>query len=118
MWANLHLLFWLSLIPFATAWVGQNPHAAVPTAIYCAVLFCCGLAYTALQLSLIAVNGQDSTLARALGTDWKGRLSLICYAAAIALAFVALSLSELLVVAIAILWFVPDPRVEHALSDE
>jgi uncharacterized membrane protein len=118
MWANLGLLFWLSLIPFATAWVGQNPQAKLPTAIYSAVLFCCGLAYGILAQTLVAVSGRDSAVGRAVGTDRKGRISLACYAAAIPLAFVAPWLSDALVVAVLFMWFIPDRRVERALIQE
>ena len=118
MWANLLLLFWLSLIPFVTAWVGQNPRAAVPTAVYSGVLLCAALAYTVLQSALVAVNGRDSAVARASGADRKGRISLACYAVAIVVAFVAPWLSDILIVGVAIVWFIPDRRVERALIEE
>ena len=89
MWANLHLLFWLSLIPFVTAWVGQNPAASLPTAVYSGVLFCAGTAFTLLSLALIAVDGKESAIARGVGSNRKGVASIICYALAVAVAFVA-----------------------------
>ena len=118
MWANLFLLFWLSLIPFATAWVGQNPQSAVPTAVYSAVLLCSGMAFFTLSQVLAAINGPESTVARAIGTDWKGRVSLIAYALAIAAAFFVPWVSDGLIVAVAILWFVPDRRVERAIGGD
>jgi uncharacterized membrane protein len=118
MWANLHLLFWLSLIPFVTAWVGQNPAASLPTAVYSVVLFCSGTAFTLLSLALIAANGTGSTIARAVGSNRKGIVSLLCYALAIGFAFVAPWMSDVFVVAVALMWFVPDRRVERALVKE
>lgn len=111
MWANLHLLFWLSLIPFVTGWLGENG-GAVPAAFYGIVLFMAGLAYLILQKFLIKSHGQDSLLASALGRDWKGQLSVICYLSAIVLAFVQEWLAYALYVFVAVLWFVPDQRIE------
>jgi uncharacterized membrane protein len=115
MWANLHLLFWLSLIPFMTAWLGQSPTASIPTAVYGFVLFCAGFAYSLLQAALIAANGRESTLARAAAHDAKGRASLVAYAIAIPVAFYAPWISDVLYVAVALMWFVPDRRVEREL---
>lgn len=116
MWANLHLLFWLSLVPFMTAWIGEHRSEAIPTALYGLVLLCAALAYTLLQARLIACNGKDSALARATGPDVKGRASLLMYAVAIGCAFVATWISDLLYVAVAVMWFIPDRRVERALA--
>jgi len=116
LWANLHLLFWLSLLPFATGWAGENHFAAMPTAAYGIVLFMAAIAYWTLQQTIIASEGPDSALARAVGRrDWKGRLSPVVYLAAIALAFVCPWAAQLLYVAVALLWLVPDRRIEHAL---
>jgi len=117
LWANLHLLFWLSLMPFATGWMGENGFAALPTAVYGGVLLMCGVAYTILQRSILAVEGRGSTLARAVGRDRKGLLSIACYALAIPLAFVADRLADALYVAVALMWLVPDRRIERALHD-
>jgi len=115
LWSNLHLLFWLSLVPFTTAWVSQNHIAAVPTAAYGFVLILCGFAYKLLQNALIATNGSDSVLARAIGSDLKGYASLALYALAIGLAFVNPWISDGLYVAVAGMWLVPDRRIEHLL---
>ena len=117
MWANLHLLFWLSLIPFMTAWIGQHRLEAIPTAIYGFVLLCAAIAFTLLQTRLIYCNGRDSVLAQAVGaTDLKGRLSLVLYVIAIVAAFFATWVSDVLYVAVAVMWFIPDRRVERALA--
>jgi len=116
LWANLHLLFWLSLLPFATAWAGENHFAAMPTAAYGVVLFMAAIAYWTLQQTILASEGPDSPLARAVGRrDWKGRLSPVAYLAAIALAFVAPWAAQLFYAAVALVWIVPDRRIEHAL---
>jgi uncharacterized membrane protein len=117
MWGNLHLLFWLSLIPFTTAWLGQNHLAAIPTAIYGAVLILAALAYTILQASLIACNGKESLLAHAVGSDLKGRMSLLLYAIGIGFAFLNTGIADLLYVAVAIMWLVPDPRIEKKITE-
>lgn len=118
MWANLHLLFWLSLIPFVTGWMGENHFAAVPTAVYGAVLLAAALAWLPLQRALIAANGgAQSKLARAVRRDFKGKLSVVCYAVAIALAFVNQWIADALYVLVAILWLVPDRRIERVLSE-
>ena len=115
LWANLHLLFWLSLIPFVTGWVGQNYTAAVPAAVYGIVLLFAAIAWYIMQLTLVRVEGRDSTLAEALGTDFKGKISPLLYLAGIALAAVDTMISEALYVLVALLWLVPDKRVERAM---
>jgi uncharacterized membrane protein len=116
LWANLHLLFWISLFPFATAWMGENHAQTAPTAAYGAVLFMAGTAYYILQSAIIADEGPDSVLARAIGRDWKGKLSPIIYISAIALAFVSSWIAIALYTLVAIIWLVPDRRIERALS--
>lgn len=115
LWANLHLLFWLSLTPFATAWMGENHFAAVPTAVYGGLLLVDALSYRILQSAIIAQEGPDSLLATAVGRDWKGRLSELIYIAAIPLAFVSPWISDGLFVSVALLWIVPDRRIESRL---
>jgi uncharacterized membrane protein len=116
LWANLHLLFWLSLIPFATAWLGENPDASWPTAIYGLVLFMAGVGYIVLERTIIAHHGPGSRLAAAVGRDVKGTLSLALYATAIALAFVQQWLADAIFVAVALMWLVPDRRIERRVS--
>jgi len=116
LWANLHLLFWLSLIPFATAWMGENHFSAVPAAAYGVVLLMSGLAYWILQGRIIASQGTDSILAKAVGSDWKGKLSPLFYFAAIVAAAFSSWISMSLYVAAALLWLVPDRRIERALT--
>lgn len=113
LWANLHLLFWLSLLPFATGWVGENHEAPAPTAAYSFVLLMAGVAYTILQCAIIAHHGRESMLAAAIGRDWKGKSSLLFYLAAIPLAYVSPWISDGLCVIPAILWFIPDQRIER-----
>jgi uncharacterized membrane protein len=115
LWANLHLLFWLSLVPFVTGWMGENHFAALPTAVYGGVLLLAAVAYTILQYSIIATEGADSTLAEAVGRDWKGKLSVAFYAVAIPVAFVNQWVSDGLYVLVALLWLVPDPRIGKRL---
>ena len=115
LWANLHLLFWLSLVPFVTAWVGENHEAAVPCAAYGVVLLMCGVAFTILLRSLLAAPGGNPRLAAAVGSDVKGRLSLLLYATAIGLAFVNQWISDAIYVTVALIWLVPDPRIEREL---
>lgn len=116
LWANLHLLFWLSLFPFATAWMGESRMAAAPAAAYGVVLLMAALAYYALQTVLVRVNGPDSVIARAIGEkDWKGKLSPIAYLLAIPLAFVSSWLSGAIFVLIALVWLVPDRRIERLI---
>jgi uncharacterized membrane protein len=115
LWANLHLLFWLSLIPFATNWMGVNNFAAWPVALYGVVQLFAGLAFYALSHSLIALHGQDSVLATALGPDIKSKVSLVMYAAAVPLAFVYAWAAFGLYVVVAIMWLIPNSRIEKAL---
>ncbi|HET9869811.1 MAG TPA: TMEM175 family protein [bacterium] len=112
LWANLHLLFWLSLVPFVTAWMGENRFEPVPTAAYGVVLLMAAFAYFILQSSLIRLEGKDSQLAQAVGRDGKAYFSLACYVAAILLAFLAEWISWILFVVVALLWLVPDRRIE------
>jgi uncharacterized membrane protein len=116
LWANLHLLFWSSLIPFVTGWVGQSRFAAWPVALYGAVLLCARCAYFILTRILIAHHGRDSALATALGRDVQGKISLVCYAVAIPLSFVHTWLACALYVLVAVLWLIPDRRIEKALA--
>jgi uncharacterized membrane protein len=115
MWANLHLLFWLSLIPFATGWMGENHFAAAPTALYGLVLLMAAIAYWILQQLIIASQGSESLLKKAIGSDWKGKLSPILYATAIPMAFVSRWVALGLYVFVALVWLVPDKRIEKAL---
>ena len=114
LWANLHLLFWLSLVPFATAWTGESQFAVIPTAIYGVTLLMAGMAYYILQQVIIATQGKSSPLRTAVGRDWKGKLSLVLYAVAIPLAFRWRTLSLSIYVLVALMWFVPDRRIEKA----
>ena len=116
LWANLHLLFWLSLFPFATAWVGANHLAPAPTAVYGFVLLMAAIAYFILEKLIIRQQGKDSLLAAAVGNGWKEILSPLCYFAAIPLAFVSAWISHALFVFVAILWLVPDRRIERKLQ--
>ncbi len=118
LWANLHLLFWLSLFPFATAWMGENHFATVPVAVYGGVLLLAGLAYLILAKTLIAYHETDSALAVALGRDFKGKISLVIYAIAIPLAFVESWIACTLYVVVAILWLIPDRRIEKRLAEQ
>jgi len=115
LWANLHLLFWLSLVPFVTAWMGENRFASWPVAVYGGVLLLAAVAYYVLARTLVALHGSESTLAKALGADIKGRISIVIYAAAIALSFVTSIGACLLYVVVALLWLVPDRRIERVL---
>ena len=117
LWANLNLLFWLSLFPFATGWMGENHFAALPAALYGAVLLMAAIAYWLLQQAIIAAQGPDSVLRRAVGSDWKGKLSPLFYLLAIPAAFWHTGISLALYVSVALLWLVPDRRIEHALAD-
>ena len=116
LWANLHLLFWLSLFPFTTAWMGENHLAAIPTAVYGFVLLMAAIAYYVLQRTIIAREGCDSLLAQAIGKDRKGKLSPLLYVAAIPLAFVSSWIAAGLYVFVALLWFIPDPRIEREIE--
>lgn len=117
LWANLHLLFWLSLIPFATGWMGENHIAAAPVALYGVILLMAAVAYFILQNLIIALQGKNSLLKKAIGTDWKGKISIVIYGAAIPLAFWKQEISIALYVAAALLWLVPDRRIAHVLQD-
>ena len=116
LWANLHLLFWLSLFPFVTGWMGENHFAAVPTAVYGAVLLMAAIAYWILQQLIIASQGPASLLKKAVGGDWKGKLSPVIYVIAIPTAFWAQWISQGLYVLVALIWLVPDRRIENILS--
>ena len=117
LWANMHLLFWLSLVPFVTGWVNENHFAAVPVALYGFVLLMAGVAYYLLERILISHHSKDSALARAVGKDFKGLMSVFLYVVAIALAFVNPWLSCAVYVFVAVMWFIPDPRIERALPE-
>ena len=117
LWANLHLLFWLSLIPFATGWMGENHFAPAPTALYGVVLLMAAIAYFVLQAVIISSQGPDSILKKAIGNDWKGKVSLTCYTTAIPLAFWWQWAAMGLYVFVAVLWLIPDRRIENALKN-
>ena len=117
LWANLHLLFWLSLIPFVTGWMGENHFAAWPVASYGVVLLFAAIAYFILARILISHHGRDSAIAKALGKDFKGKVSVAFYAAAIPLSFVSSWLACALYVLVAIMWLIPDRRIEHTLAE-
>jgi uncharacterized membrane protein len=116
LWANMHLLFWLSLIPFTTGWMGENHFASEPTAVYGIVLLMAAIAYTILQHAIVAHHGPDSLLASAVGSDWKAKISLLSYVAAIPLAFVEQWISDGLYIFVALIWLVPDRRIESKLE--
>jgi uncharacterized membrane protein len=115
LWANLHLLFWLSLVPFATAWMGEN-HFALPTAVYGIVFLFAAIAYTILQQTIIAEQGPDSVLKAAVGRDIKGKVSGLFYVVAIPLAFVSPWIADAIYALVALIWLVPDPRIEKRVS--
>jgi uncharacterized membrane protein len=117
LWANLHLLFWLSLIPFVTRWMGENRFAPAPTAVYGFVLLMAAMAYWVLQRTIMANQGKDSLLGVAIGRDFKGKLSPVLYLIAIPSAFVHQWIAGAIYVLVALLWLVPDPRIERALSE-
>jgi uncharacterized membrane protein len=116
LWANLHLLFWLSLIPFVTGWMGENHFAALPVALYGVVLLFAAIAYFILTRILISHHGKDSVLATAVGNDFKGKISVVFYAMAIALAFVNSWIACALYVLVAIMWLLPDRRIERTIT--
>ena len=118
LWANLHLLFWLSLVPFATGWMGENHFAAVPVALYGTVLLMAAIAFWILQQFIIRSQGRDSMLKRAIGGDWKGNLSPVLYAIGIAAAYWSQWVSLALYVLVALIWLVPDRRIERVLSHD
>lgn len=116
LWANLHLLFWLSLIPFVTGWMGENYFAPLPTALYGVVLLLAAIAYRILQGTIMAAQGDASLLAVAVGYDWKGKLSLILYAIAIPSAFIHQAIAGGIYVLVALMWLVPDQRIERVIA--
>jgi uncharacterized membrane protein len=118
MWANLHLLFWLSLVPFSTAWLGRNPSAVAPTVLYSVIFLLDGVAYWMLERALLKVNSADGPFAKAIAVDVKGRVSLALYAVGIASAFFSTTLSDAIIVTVAIMWLVPDRRFEPLISLE
>ena len=118
LWANLHLLFWLSLIPFATGWMGENHFAAAPSALYGVVLLMSALAYFVLQQVIVTAQGPDSLLKKAVGSDWKGKISPVLYATGILLAFWSPLVSLWLYVLVAGIWLIPDRRVEKVLLEK
>lgn len=118
LWANLHLLFWLSMIPFTTAWMGENHFASAPVALYGFVLLMNGIAYIILARLLIKHHGDESVLAKAFGSDFKGKLSVACYAFAIGLSFFQVWAAGSLYIIVALMWLVPDKRIEKILHDD
>ena len=117
LWANTHLLFWLSLVPFATAWMGENHFAKLPTAVYGVALLMPAIAYLLLQKAILRREGHDSTLAKALGRDIKGKISPGLYITAIALSFVDPLIAGVIYVSVAVMWLIPDRRIERALAE-
>jgi uncharacterized membrane protein len=116
LWANLHLLFWLSLLPFVTGWMGENHFGRLPSAVYGFVLMMAGIAYSILVHAIIAEEGNESVLAKAVGKDFKGNISVVLYAIAIPLAFFVQWSAQVIYVAVALLWLVPDRRIERVLK--
>ena len=117
LWANMHLLFWLSLVPFVTGWMGENHFEPLPVALYGAVLLMAAVAYTILQQIIIGAHGRESTLAKAVGPDAKGKLSLVLYVSAIPLAFVNEWISLTLYATVAVMWLIPDRRIERVMGE-
>lgn len=118
LWANLHLLFWLSLLPFATGWMGENHFAQMPSLLYGFVLLAAAIAYWILQQRIIAAEGEGSKLRHAIGADWKGKLSPVLYVIGLGLTFFNATLSQVVYVAVALMWLVPDRRIERTLHGE
>jgi len=118
LWANTHLLFWLSLVPFVTAWAGENHFSKLPMAAYSFVLLMAAIAYFILSKVIVNVHGKDSVLSSAIGSDWKGILSIVGYALAVAFAFVLKEISLFIIVAIAVVWLIPDRRIERKLKEK
>jgi len=118
LWANMHLLFWLSVIPFTTAWMSEHHASPVPTALYGGNLLLCGIAYTILVRALLRVNPPETGLAEAIGKDWKGWASLAGYSLAIPIAFFNRWISVAIYVSVALLWFIPDSRIERVLAKQ
>jgi uncharacterized membrane protein len=117
LWANLHLLFWLSLVPFVTSWMGENHFASTPTALYGVVLLMAAFAYLILERLILRLEGPNGVLARAVGPEVKGKISPVLYALAIGAAFVRPEISEALYVLVALMWLVPDRRIERAMAE-
>jgi uncharacterized membrane protein len=118
LWANLHLLFWLSLIPFTTGWMGENHFATLPAAAYGFVLLMAAIAYWVLQQRIIAVQGEDSILRKAVRKDWKGKVSPLLYSSAIVLAFVSRWVAVAIYAFVALMWIIPDRRIERVLTGQ
>ena len=118
LWANLHLLFWLSLFPFATGWMGENHFSTLPMALYGAVLLAAAIAFTVLQQTIIAAQGPSSTLRMAVGKDWKGKVSLVLYGAGIGLSFVSSWAAAFVYIGVACLWLIPDRRIERVVQHD
>jgi uncharacterized membrane protein len=117
LWTNLHLLFWLSLMPFVTGWMGENHFAALPTALYGVVLLFAGVAYYILEMTIIRSQGPSSKLEAAVGSDFKGKISVVLYALAIPLAFVNQVFADVIYVSVALMWLVPDRRIEGVFDE-
>jgi uncharacterized membrane protein len=118
LWANLHLLFWLSLFPFATGWMGENHFTTAPTAVYGLVLLMAAIAYYVLQQTIIRGQGKDSILRKAVGSDWKGKLSLVLYLVAIVATFRSKSVAQGIFVSVALIWLIPDRRIKRVLQQD
>lgn len=118
LWANLHLLFWLSLIPFTTGWIGENHFAPIPMALYGIVLFMCAVAYFLLQRCILKTQGEKSLLSRAIGKDWKGKISPILYLLAIGASFFSVWVAGLLYLTVAVIWLIPDQRIEVIFAEK
>ncbi|PYT00841.1 MAG: hypothetical protein DMF63_05925 [Acidobacteria bacterium] len=117
LWANMHLLFWLSLVPFVTGWMGENHFAPLPTAIYGVVLLCSAIAYTILQTTIVRHHhGENALLAQAIGNDFKGKISIVIYIVAIGSAFIHQTISHVLYATVALMWLVPDRRIEKKIE--
>lgn len=116
LWSNLNLLFWLSLFPFATGWMGENHFEPLPTAVYGFVLFMAAIAYYTLQRCIIATDGEDSVLRKAIGSDWKGKLSPVLYMVAIGSSFIVHWVAQAIYVGVALIWLIPDKRIEKAIN--
>ncbi len=118
LWANLHLLFWLSLIPFGTAWMGENHFTSTPLALYGFLLLMCAVAYTILSFQILKSHGRDSLLAKAIGSDWKGKLSLVLYVMAIASTFLVEWMAGVIYIIVALIWLIPDKRIEQIIIND
>lgn len=117
LWANLHLLFWLSLFPFVTAWMGENSFAPITLTLYGAVLLMAAISYYILQRTIVAKNGKDSLLSVALGNDFKGKISIVLYIIAIIFSFLLPVVSEILYISVALIWLIPDKRIERVIEN-